>query len=213
MYNQNSSCRDSASIRAAVFFIILCLLAACNGRPGISKKNTLNFFADTSGVTKDTLPAEAVRTDKAGILYAGTSTFSGCIKTLYPDSMVSYASVYRGRLHGWYRSYYPNGKPFELHHYKENRSTGHYIVYWENGKMRSDCLYYEDKKTGSYNRWYPSGKPYMMLNYENDKEDGLQQGFTEAGRLFINYIVRNGYKYGLQETAACYQLDSGKIKN
>ncbi len=200
-----------AKLICAVVFFNSCRNEYADIKPVITHKD---LWVDTSVIPKDTVAADVIYENGNGIFMLGDKKFSGYIKTVYPDKKInSCTSVYDGMMHGIYRSYYENGQLHEIRQYKENLSTGRHYGFWKNGNKQFDYLYYRDKKVGFMNRWYEDGKPYMFLNYADDKEEGVQRGWRTNGKLFINYIAKDGFKYGLQETMLCYKLDAGKIVN
>lgn len=139
--------------------------------------------------------------------------FSGVIKTLYPGgSARCYMPVRLGQQHGTYTAFYPDGKLMERRSYADNLANGRHTGFWPNGKKRFDYTYVNDKREGYLFQWYENGKPYMFTHYINDREDGLQQAWRSNGKLFINYVAKNGHKYGLEETQLCYTLTNQQLK-
>ncbi len=176
--------------------------------------NFVNLYADTSGIPKDTISAERVQLQPSGLYYLNGHPFSGYVQWRSATGQLQkLVSLYKGEKHGKYRTFYDNGIPYEIRHFKNNKSSGRHYGYWPNGNMQFDYTYADDKQEGEFMRWYSDGKRYMFLHYINDKEQGLQQAWRRNGKLFINYEARDGHKYGLQETDLCYELKNGKLKS
>lgn len=194
------------------------LFFGCN-HPSDQPKESLvvkKFFVDTSGIPKDTVSfADKQLQLVNGIYQYKDKMFSGFISEVYPNGKLKkHFSVYQGMMHGTYRSFYEDGKPWEIRTYKNNLSTGKHYGFWaESGKSHFEYNYYEEKMEGLQKKWYKSGKPFLALNYVNDREEGLQQGWRENGKLYLNYVAKDGFRYGLQKTALCYSLRDGKIEN
>lgn len=198
---------------ACCFFICSCDNAIKQTNNSLVAKD---YLVDTSGIPTDTI----LVTDKDvtlvnGLYQYNNNLFSGIVKELYPNGKLKkQLSVYKGMLHGTYKSYYEDGIPWEIRSYKNNLSTGKHCGFWaESGYPHFEYNYYEERMEGVQKKWYKSGKPFLSLNYANDREDGLQQGWRENGKLYLNYVAKEGYRYGLQKAALCYTLRDEKIKN
>ncbi|QDK79324.1 hypothetical protein EXU85_12220 [Spirosoma sp. KCTC 42546] len=175
-----------------------------------------DYTIDTTGIPKDTVLGSDQRLAVLnGIYLLNNKKYSGILKELYPNGTVkTYASVYQGRLHGRYKSFYENGHPYEVRLYRNNLSTGRHYGYWpERGILKFDYTYFDEKREGQQKRWYKNGKPYLFTTYTDDHEDGLQQGWRENGKLYLNYVAKDGHRYGLQQAALCYTLRKQKIKS
>jgi antitoxin component YwqK of YwqJK toxin-antitoxin module len=207
--------RNKFLMVAATSSILIC---SCN--PSSKQDNesivVKNYKVDITGIPKDTVFV----TDKEvtlvnGLYYYKNKPFSGIIKELYTAGKVKkQISVYKGMLHGTYRSFYEDGKPWEIRSYKNNLSTGKHYGFWvETGNPHFEYNYYEEKMEGLQKKWYKSGKPFLFLNYVNDREDGLQKGWRENGKLYLNYVTKEGFRYGLQKAALCYTLRNEKLKS
>lgn len=198
---------------ASCFLFCSCGHSSKQDKESISEKD---YTVDTSLIPKDTIFV----TDKSlslvnGLYYYKNNPFSGIVQELYADGKIKkQRSIYQGMLHGTYRSFYENGKPWEIRNYKNNLSTGKHYGFWaETGNPHFEYNYYEEKMEGLQKKWYKSGKPFLSLNYINDHEDGLQQGWRENGKLYLNYVAKDGHRYGLQKAALCYTLRDEKIKS
>ncbi len=175
-----------------------------------------DYTIDNANIPYDTLLISDKKISlNNGIYFAENKKYSGIIKELYTDGKVkTYSSIFQGKLHGLYKSFYPDGSPFEVRQYKNNLSTGRHYGYWPAGhKLKFDYNYFEEKREGLQKKWYKNGKPYLFANFKNDHEEGLQQGWRENGKLFLNYVVKDGHSYGLQQSALCYTLIDQEMKS
>lgn len=195
---------------ATVYCGFLVAISSCH------KKNAeKNYAIDTTVIPKDTLNMHNPKMSFVnGLYYLEGKKYSGILAQSYPNgNPKSYSSIWEGMLHGAYRSFYENGKPFEVRHYKNNLSTGRHYGYWaESGKMKFDFNYYEEKREGTQKKWYKSGKPLVFMHCENDHEVGLQQAWRENGKLYVNYVAKDGHIYGLQQTELCYKLINQEVE-
>ena len=173
-----------------------------------------DLFVDTTIIPRDTvLETNAAFSYKNGLFYFNQRLYSGIALVANSDKTIkAFCSVYNGMRHGIYRSYYSNGRLFEVRQYKNDLATGRHFGYFDNGNMQFDYLYFEEQKVGHFKKWYRTGKPYLFANYKDDAEDGLQQGWRPNGKLFLNYVAKDGRTYGLQETMLCYTLTDEELK-
>lgn len=178
------------------------------------EENVIDFTIDTSAVPSDTIvfPSEGVAFENGNYLLHGKK-YSGIVYKLQKGyDIATYSSVLDGKLHGTFRSFYANGKPFEVRHYKHNQSHGKQIGYWEStGKLKTEYFYNKDEKEGVQKNWYVDGQPLYTYLYHHDVQVGLQQAWRQNGSLFRNYIVKNGVSYGLQKPYNCYEISDGKV--
>jgi antitoxin component YwqK of YwqJK toxin-antitoxin module len=168
-----------------------------------------DYSIDLSIIPKDTV----FFTDKNlsivnGMYKYKDSLFSGIIYEFYSNKKLKKElSIYKGMLYGTCRSYFEDGKPWEIRNYRNNLSVGKQYGFWEDsGNPLFEFNYYEDKMEGLQKKWYKSGQAALFLNYVNDKEEGLQQGWRENGKLYLNYVAIDGERYGLQKSVLCYSL-------
>jgi antitoxin component YwqK of YwqJK toxin-antitoxin module len=198
------------------FMCILATLSSC-GKKQVKQPTALkDYFVDTTLISHDTVFSSDKKLSLVNGLYLyANNTFTGIVVEMYDNGVVKkQLSVYKGMLHGRYKSFFENGMPWEVRMYKNNLSTGTHIAFWpETGNQKFEYNYYEEKMEGSQKKWYPTGKPFLALHYTNDHEDGLQQGWRENGKLFLNYVAKDGFRYGLQKAALCYSLRDGKINS
>jgi len=201
---------------AAICFVVAASSCEINKKKPETVASIKDYSIDTALIPRDTVYASDKNLSLVnGLYWYGNNTYSGVVVELYPNGKIKkQISVYKGMLHGTYRSFFENSKPWEIRAYKNNLCTGKCITYWEeSGKPKFEYHYYEEKMEGLQRKWYVSGKPYSSLNYANDHEDGLQQGWRENGKLFLNYEVKDGFRYGLQKAVLCYSLRDEKINS
>lgn len=197
-------------------FFLTCQKKGRNAKiNNFKKEQSYDYSINTSKIPKDTIfLSDKDVALKNGIYYKNNQKFSGIVvKILSKVKITTFSSVLEGKLHGTYRSFFENEKPYEVRNYKNNLATGRHYYYWKKtGNLKFDCTYYENKKEGLKKRWYIDGKPYIFLNYKNDKLDGLQQAWRKNGKLYINFEAINGKNYGLQRTAPCYNLIDEEVQ-
>lgn len=199
----------------SICFILL--INSCTESTGESTgvMEALDYSIDTSGVPNDTIDFEDVRVSLVnGIYFFEDKTYSGILfKVLKGYNVKTYSSIFKGKLHGTYRSFFQNGKPYEVRQYKNNLAFGRHYGYWEEtGHLKFEYNYYDQKKEGTQRNWYANGDPYYEYNYKDDKLDGLQRAWRTNGSLYRNFEVKNGIRYGLQKSAQCYELTAEEIK-
>ena len=208
---------SSNKVCVLLFSLVWLITVSCRIKNAgtAQQANIRDYTVDTGMIPKDTiLQSDPRLIISNGVYFVYGLPYSGVIKLLYPGGNVhAFISLLNGRMHGSYKSFYEDGSRFESRMYRNNLATGKHFGYWPGGRyLKFDYNYYEEKKEGPQKKWYKDGRPYLFTNYLNDREDGLQQGWRENGKLFLNYVVRDGYTYGMQQTALCYTLLKENIK-
>jgi hypothetical protein len=144
-------------------------------------------------------------------LYRGRP-FDGFIEEQYPGgALKGRVPYFDGMRHGVATTFYPDGRLRDTRSYRGNLSYDRHVGYWNDGRIRFDFTYVDEKREGLQRQWYRSGKPYTALMFKDDKEDGRQRAWRENGKLYINYEARDGFRYGLQKSALCYEIADGAI--
>lgn len=198
-------------------FVVCLAGAACTGCAAAAasgETEPATRAVDVSGVPAVTVPAthpELVLEN--GIYLFRGQPYDGFTEERYPGGAVkSVASYYLGMRHGTTKTYYPDGRARDTRSYRNNLSYGRHVGYWDNGNIKFDFTYVDDRREGLQRQWYSSGAPYTALTFRNDREDGMQRAWRDNGRLYINYEAKDGFRYGLQKSALCYELADGAIK-
>ena len=206
-----------------LIFWVLCAFYSCNSantndrdtqiisQEALQAQN-VDATIDLSGVPKDTITdSNSDFSIKNGLFYFKDKKYSGILKKFHPRvQMIAYTSVFEGKRHGAYNSYYDTGALFETKRYKHNRVTGRHYIYWKNGRLKADNWYYDGKMEGTQKKWYRDGSPFYVFNYKNGKRDGKQKAWRISGKLQINSEIINGRTYGLNRAALCYNLKEEK---
>jgi antitoxin component YwqK of YwqJK toxin-antitoxin module len=202
----------------SLFKIIFALifLANCQNHKEKEQKS-FPFLVDTTMIPKDTIVVKSnvsisnLKLDN-GIYYLNKKAYSGYIKEVFNQQIMSIGSYLNGKQEGETKTFFPNGKLKDSRSYKDNKAYGRHYGYWANGHQKFDFIYVNEKREGLQKQWYESGKPYAFLTFKNDREDGMQKAWRENGKPYINYEAKDGFRYGLQKSALCYSLRNGKIQ-
>lgn len=86
--------------------------------------------------------------------------------------------------------------------YRPGPST-HVEEFWPNGKLRRAFGLSEGVRDGEYRTFTIDGKPYELKHFSRGREDGLQQAWDDRGELYLNYVVKNGRRYGMVNAKPC----------
>ncbi|MDB4297557.1 hypothetical protein N9901_02250 [Flavobacteriaceae bacterium] len=142
-----------------------------------------------------------------GTLLKNKQPFTGTLMYTYGKNKEAkkYERYYsNGVLDGTYKKWYKNGQLAEDRLYKEGKRTGTHKGWWENGQLR---FLYNFNENGEYKgevtEWYKDGKVFKIYTYINGSEEGPQRMWDEDGEFVINYIVKNGERYGRLKAKGC----------
>lgn len=83
------------------------------------------------------------------------------------------------------------------------RPATHVNELWPNGNLRRSFDMRNDVRDGEYRTFTIDGKAYELKHFVDGREDGLQQAWDERGQLYLNYIVKDGRRYGLVNAKPC----------
>lgn len=86
-----------------------------------------------------------------------------------------------------------------------NFSSGatHVEEHWPNGNLRRAFDMQGDVRHGEYRTWTIDGRPYELKHFVRGHEDGLQQAWDANGVLYLNYVVKDGRRYGMVNAKPC----------
>ena len=79
----------------------------------------------------------------------------------------------------------------------------HVEEFWPNGHLRRAFDLQDDVRHGEYRTWTIEGTPYEFKHFVRGHEDGLQQAWDERGQLYLNYVVKDGRRYGMVNAKPC----------
>lgn len=193
---------------------VIWLLFAIGCSQPESEYSALDFSIHVNDIPNDTVAS--VNTNLKfvnGKYLLNDKPFSGIVyKVLKGFPVSTYSSVLKGQLHGIYRSFYSSGKPYEVRAYRRGLSVGKHVGYWDDtGILKFEYNYHDQKKEGAQKNWYSNGQPAYVYSYRDDRLDGLQQAWRINGSLYRNFVVKNGVRYGLQKSEACYEVKDERI--
>jgi antitoxin component YwqK of YwqJK toxin-antitoxin module len=98
---------------------------------------------------------------------------------------------------------YPSGQLQSRAFVVNGMRSGLYETWWPSGIRRSAVHYRDDVFDGDYRTWMQNGAPYEHKHFVRGREQGTQQGWDERGTLYLNYVVRNGRRFGYANAKPC----------
>ncbi len=135
---------------------------------------------------------------------------SGLVREYYSSGELHRISRYEdGLLHGLTRSWYPDGAKESERYYDRGEKEGLHIGWWPNGNKQFEYEFSKGMYHGTFKEWYETGKLLHVFEY-NQGHEVSAIGWRENGRTYINFVVRNGKKYGLTNARLCYSLEDEK---
>ncbi len=130
----------------------------------------------------------------------------GIVVERYASRQIRRQSHYKnGLLDGKVSSWYQGGQKESMRFYKEGEKEGLHVGWWPNGNIRFEYQFANGLYNGSFKEWYENGKMLHLFEYDHGNEVSAI-GWRDNGKTYINFIVRNGKKYGLTNSRLCYSL-------
>lgn len=145
-----------------------------------------------------------------GNYYYGPKLFSGILHDNYAGGQPRHqVSFYNGKEEGGAMMYYADGRLAEKRYYRHGEKQGLHAGWWPNGSPRFEYHFSGGLYHGEYKEWYSSGQLYKLINYTNGIDEN-GQGWRENGKLFMNYVMRDGRRYGIINSNLCYTVQNEK---
>jgi antitoxin component YwqK of YwqJK toxin-antitoxin module len=147
-----------------------------------------------------------------GVLYQTEKPFSGTIKEFYPSQAVkSIIEMEAGRQQGIAKTFFENGTAESIRWYRNGEKDSVHRGWWPNGKLRFEYHFSEGAYQGMFTEWYFSGNMIQQLLYENGREVH-GKAWRDNGKLYMNFVMKNGRRYGLNNPNLCYSLKNEKVQ-
>ena len=126
----------------------------------------------------------------------------------YPGTTDTAAVSYykKGKEHGRWVRYHPNGKLMEERFFDNGQKTGVMKGWWPNGQLFMIYHFKNDEYEGECSEWNDKGVLIRRMHYKKGYEDGLQQQWYDDGSVRSNYLMKNGRRYGLLGTKNCVNV-------
>ncbi len=141
---------------------------------------------------------------KNGLMVYKNERFSGYTYELYSTGNIKLKTHWvNGMRQGKQLSWFANGNIKEVRFYNNNRKEGRHQGWFVNGTPRFEYHFIDGKYHGSFKEWYPDGSIAAELNFDMGKESGTQKVYEANGQIRANYVVKEGYRYGLVGSKNC----------
>ena len=135
---------------------------------------------------------------------------SGTITESFASGNIHHVSNYfQGKEEGWQYTYYDNGKPFDKRYYHTGEKDSVHTGWWENGNVRFEYHFKDGNYNGDFKEWYETGELGKHIHYVNGVDD-WGKAWRQNGKLYMNFIVKDGRRYGLNNSNLCYTIKNGK---
>lgn len=132
--------------------------------------------------------------------------FSGYIQTNFPSGIIQLLqTIYKGKSEGCTKEFFESGHKLSTRYYSAGEKDNMHTGWWDNGNIRFVYHFKKGNYHGSFEEFYYSGKPLKKIFYTNGT-DSCGWGWRENGKLFMNYIMKDGRRFGLMNAQLCYSL-------
>ena len=177
------------------------LLSSCNVQD--SPKIKLHIFSITVSDTALHLIN--------GELFYENQPFNGELKELWPNQKIKSLERYsNGKQQDLSETFYPNGDRESTRWYSKGEKDSVHMGWWENGNKKYEYHFSKGLYNGMFTEWYQSGKMIQQVMYANGK-DLYGKGWRENGKLYMNFVMKDGRRYGMNNSNLCYGLKGEKV--
>ena len=144
-----------------------------------------------------------------GYRYYKGKLFSGIIEEHFKDQTVQQSTQYEnGKENGWSQTFFTGGKIAEKRFYLNGEKDSAHTGWWPNGNRRFEYHFSNGIYNGDYKEWYESGKLLKHVHYVNGV-DSWGKGWRENGKIYMNFVMKEGRRYGLNNSNLCYTVKKG----
>ncbi len=145
-----------------------------------------------------------------GVYYYNNNPFSGYILSKYENGTPEEKSGYlNGKKEGISFEWFPNSSLRSERFYTNGEKNGIHYGWYENGSIRFQYSFKNGINEGISTEWYRDGMISRQTVYSCGNEVSAK-AWGVNGKLYINYEVRNGVIFGLNNSVPCYSIKNGK---
>ncbi len=183
---------------------IFILLFSCNSRNDIEPGDAHHF----SVIISDT----SLHLINGTLFYKDHKTFNGELKDAWPNGKLKSIERYlNGKQQGLSETFYPDGKKESTRWYSNGEKDSVHTGWWWNGNKKYEYHFKMGSYNGMFAEWYESGKIIQQVMYAEEKEL-YGKGWRENGKLYMNFVMKDGRRYGMNNSNLCYGLKDEKVK-
>jgi antitoxin component YwqK of YwqJK toxin-antitoxin module len=185
--------------------ILLLVMASCQENKNLENnpdKKFSIFVSDTS-----------LRVINGILFYKEHQTFNGELKEAWPNGeLKSTGSYLNGKQQGVSETFYGDGKKESTRWYSNGEKDSVHTGWWWNGNKKYEYHFRQGEYNGMFTEWYESGKMIQQVMYERGKElNG--KGWRENGKLYMNFVMKDGRRYGMNNPNLCYGLKRQVVRD
>lgn len=145
-----------------------------------------------------------------GKYFFHTSPLSGTITEHFADGKISHTTSWlAGKEEGWEHIYFSDGKLSDERYYHNGEKDSTHAGWWQNGNKRFLYHFNNGMYNGAFSEWYEEGQTSKIIYYTNGNDDS-GKAWRQNGKLYMNFVVKDGRRYGLNNSNLCYTLKNGK---
>jgi len=145
-----------------------------------------------------------------GVYYFNQEPFSGYITSHYANGVIEEKSGYRnGKQEGISLTWFENGVMQSKRYYVKGEKNDTHYGWYEDGSKRFEYNFNKGINSGIHTEWYQNGSIAKKTTYSNGSEESVQ-AWRDNGKLYINYVVKDGVIYGMNNSHLCYTLENEK---
>jgi len=171
--------------------------------------------------THKTDPAnEQIRVDKSdrslslsnGIYYYKNEKLTGTITDKFTNGKCkAIEQINNGKQQGATETFYEDGSKESTRYYTAGEKDSVQLGWWPNTLPKYIYHFANGKYNGDFTEWYIDGNMMQQIHYQNGEELS-GKGWRPNGKLYMNFVVRNGRRYGLMNANLCYEVKDGKVE-
>ena len=149
---------------------------------------------------------------KRGLMFYQNQLFTGYTYEHYSSGNVKSKTHWvKGKRQGKQTSWFENGQIKEVRFYQNNKKNGHHQGWFEDGTLRFEYHFVAGVYHGGFKQWYPDGSIAAEHHFDMGEESGSQKVYEANGQIRANYVVKDGYRYGLVGSKNCITSPTAQL--
>ena len=147
-----------------------------------------------------------------GVLYSSGKPFYGEVRDAWPNGEAkSNMRLTNGKQQGLTETFYSNGDRESTRWYNNGEKDSVHTGWWENGIKKYEYHFDNGLYNGLFTEWYQSGTIIQQVMYAHGKEL-YGKGWRETGKLYMNFVMKDGRRYGMNNSNLCYEFKDKKSR-
>lgn len=191
-------------MKKTFFILAIFILTSCTNKISTKQEDKISIPSITLESSDTSLHF------KNGFWFLNEKLFSGYVIERFTSNNIHQTTAYfNGKEEGQQLTYFEDNNLAEKRFYHHGEKDSTHKGWWPNGNKRFEYHFKDGAYNGDYKEWYETGELLKQIHYTNGNDDS-GKGWRQNGKLYMNFVVKNGRRYGLNNSNLCYTVKNSK---